>query len=482
MHHQNLLNLDKSAFIGLQAELARKKEEVKNLSRSTSRKPTKLGFKNSIKEPPTTKVKGPKKEVVEDVEDSVLQYAQNALIAKSQLYDKLRNKEVATDDPEKFLVDFDAKTDHKGGEDSCDSFSDHNDDPEDDWVEYTDTLGRSRTCLRKDLPYYKKLNEDLKPEEEPEEKPKEEDIAKQSEELQLWYQKRDELRQKWEEEEKVLSTKRDIHYQDVLFSEARTHGVGYYSFSHDETERQRQQEELKKMREETEKSQRRNMTIKERRDQQMKQRLEAAKRRKRERLGLPPEAEIGEEPVNELEKFEGEKVEEKTEQKDEMTKKVEEYLANVKRSAHIRPWDFGKAGVQPPVMSQEQWNEKQRSQRNKEFAPPTAYKESTPIPIEIPESSNSGLYFTSKRPKFSQSSEKRTPIKPEYSVEEEESFEPKPRGQGAEIAPPTSYDKSTKLPKPKQSDLADSIEAGLQFLRNQADKKVSSRPRPSFDL
>lgn len=52
------------------------------------------------------------------------------------------------------------------------------------------------------------------------------------------------------------------------------------------------------MREETEKSQRRNMTVKERRDQQMKQRLEAAKRRKRERLGLPPEAEIEEENTN----------------------------------------------------------------------------------------------------------------------------------------------------------------------------------------
>lgn len=31
-----------------------------------------------------------------------------------------------------------------------------------------------------------------------------------------------------------------------------------------------------------------------------------------------------------------------------MTKKVEEYLANVKRAAHIRPWDVGKAGLQTP--------------------------------------------------------------------------------------------------------------------------------------
>ena len=52
--------------------------------------------------------------------------------------------------------------------------------------------------------------------------------------------------------------------------------------------------------------------------------------------------------ILELEKLNEEKIEEKSEEKDEMTKKVEEYLANVKRSAHIRPWDFGKAGVQAP--------------------------------------------------------------------------------------------------------------------------------------
>lgn len=84
-------------------------------------------------------------------------------------------------------------------------------------VEYTDALGRSRTCLRKDLPYYKELNEDLTPKEKPPEPPKEVNFVKQSEELEVWYKKREEMRQKWEEEEKILSHKRDIHYQDVLF-------------------------------------------------------------------------------------------------------------------------------------------------------------------------------------------------------------------------------------------------------------------------
>lgn len=31
-----------------------------------------------------------------------------------------------------------------------------------------------------------------------------------------------------------------------------------------------------------------------------------------------------------------------------MSRKVKEYLDNVKRAAHIRPWDAGKAGIQAP--------------------------------------------------------------------------------------------------------------------------------------
>lgn len=37
-----------------------------------------------------------------------------------------------------------------------------------------------------------------------------------------------------------------------------------------------------------------------------------------------------------------------TDEKTEVTQKVEEYLANIKRSQHVRPWDVGKAGVKIP--------------------------------------------------------------------------------------------------------------------------------------
>lgn len=75
------------------------------------------------------------------------------------------------------------------------------------------------------------------------------------------------------------------------FSEARTHGVGYYGFSTDETERARQQEELRNLRKETEANQAKTQTAAQKKQKLMEERLKAARRRKRERLGLPPEEE-----------------------------------------------------------------------------------------------------------------------------------------------------------------------------------------------
>lgn len=76
-----------------------------------------------------------------------------------------------------------------------------------------------------------------------------------------------------------------------LLLEARTHGVGYYGFSTDETERARQQAELRNLRKETQKLQAETQTAAQRKQKLMEKRLQAARRRKRERLGLPPEEE-----------------------------------------------------------------------------------------------------------------------------------------------------------------------------------------------
>lgn len=74
-----------------------------------------------------------------------------------------------------------------------------------------------------------------------------------------------------------------------FFSEARIHGVGYYAFSTDESERKKQMEELTKQREETLKAQQEADQIRKKRDEMMAARVAAARARQRARAGLPPE-------------------------------------------------------------------------------------------------------------------------------------------------------------------------------------------------
>lgn len=84
-----------------------------------------------------------------------------------------------------------------------------------------------------------------------------------------------------------------MYIKSICFLEARVHGVGYYGFSKDEKERARQQEALKKLREETQREQKKAEQLKEMRDRQLATRARAARNRKRARMGLPPEEEQG---------------------------------------------------------------------------------------------------------------------------------------------------------------------------------------------
>lgn len=80
-----------------------------------------------------------------------------------------------------------------------------------------------------------------------------------------------------------------VLYSIFIITEARIHGVGYYSFSTDETERQKQMEELIKRREETLKAQKEAEEVRKKRDEMMAARVAAARARQRARAGLPPE-------------------------------------------------------------------------------------------------------------------------------------------------------------------------------------------------
>lgn len=111
-------------------------------------------------------------------------------------------------------------------------------------VEYTDCLGRTRKCLRKDLEYLKekdfelsktldsdgrKIDKDAskwvvdtqgtKPVENSIENQSEPDISvTEKSELLSSDMRRELMRQEWEKKEQELLNKTDVHYQDVLFN------------------------------------------------------------------------------------------------------------------------------------------------------------------------------------------------------------------------------------------------------------------------
>lgn len=206
-------------------------------------------------------------------------------------------------------------------------------------------------------------------------------------------------------------------------------------------------------------------------------------------------------------------------------RQIEEQLREAERRNHIRPWDKLK---EPDVdeewrprserlpVSQEVWNDRQRDQRNPEFAPPTDFskprKSNEPpkskkrkydysyqpeVGPEVPtgamanddfyEDRTGSLYFTTKKQEFkrknygessSSSAPKTTfepvPIRNELSSDEEEEDN---RNMGAAVPPPPTWDYYTpemnKRPKAGTSEKPDwekSIEAGLKYLREQSDK------------
>ena len=59
--------------------------------------------------------------------------------------------------------------------------------------------------------------------------------------------RRDLLRQKWEQEEEENLRKTKLHYRDVLYDEARTHGAAFYNFSRDESKRTEELDNLDAM-------------------------------------------------------------------------------------------------------------------------------------------------------------------------------------------------------------------------------------------
>ncbi|XP_060524006.1 coiled-coil domain-containing protein 174 [Cylas formicarius] len=485
--------ISKSSLLSLKAEILRKQEELTKAKVENDQK-IKVIKKNN---PLEFKNKGVEERGSRDLSEEdldLLKLSSARLEAKATLYEKLTNDSNQSNDlGNRYLVRFDKKNPVKRDQVSVHSsddethFSDEYEspsDPSEEWVEYVDCLGRSRKCLRKDLEYLKSKDAELKviAEERKQSRPVEKEIENvvdvsldtdlgnnmepKESELISGDMRRDMLRRQWEKEEDELMNRTNVHYQNVLFNEARTHGVGYYAFSKDEEKRERQLEALKSLRKETERQQNRAQYQKALREKQLAARMKAARNRKRARMGLPPEED---EPVSKSDDKELENIENNEEEK----KKFEEAekLREQARRKHVRPWDIGKEGAKEHYeMSQTEWNEKKRGERIAEFAPPSVYQKKRDFHsskvTDISTEENMVLKFTSKKKKINSPSI--NPYKTVIIPDEESEFS---RGHSS-TKDPTIVDESTN----ESANIEESVDAGLKFLRRQAEQKICESP------
>ncbi|KAF5290891.1 hypothetical protein FQA39_LY14571 [Lamprigera yunnana] len=536
--------ISKSSLLSLKAEILRKQEE---LTKTKLQNQTKR-LQNKKVTPLEVKNKGLGQRELNDTneeEENLLRKSREVLEAKAKLYEKLSRQLNFTDEElehnRRFLVRFDHKyrvshlpPDDDGGDMDVNRYSDDEKyfsdeyeppkNPDEEWVEYVDCLGRSRKCMRKDLEFLKSKDAELlaavdKDENKVEQLSKTGSCVREinedkieppepTSELLSSDMRRELLRQQWEKEEEELKKKDDLHYQDILFNEARTHGVGYYGFSKDEDERLKQQEALKKLRDETQQEQQKARELRNLREKQLAARAKAARNRKRARMGLPPE-EDDPEPQKQVE----EEIHTETEKKKETEEMKREQEKEAARKKHMRPWDIGKKDHYE--YTQHEWVDKKRKERPKDFAPPSTYRVSTKVQDKDDYKSDKNLYFSTKK-------ETNKKYYNELNTENNKIFPPMPiinecidtsdddsdallrdyknrrvpdkndaindRGKGVEVPPPPIFDyygpgptKKIKSNLPKES-LVDSISAGLQFLRRQSEKKSSSKKHSSEEF
>lgn len=257
--------------------------------------------------------------------------------------------------------------------------------PEDEWVDFVDSLGRERRCMRRDLSALMKKDQELaissmekKSSIKAGDNSKPGDNFKISEALpQLMSQDmhRELMRQKWENEAKELLEKGqdEVHYSNVQFDEIRAHGVGFYQFSKDHSKRQEELERLQKLREETMKQQSTKEKIKDKR----KALLEARLAKVRQRRKLKEEVVEDEKLTQHIgdknnPTLEGEDSALLSKTDGDIKKEEEAKEAEEKRKNHVREWDKDK---QDSTWGVKNYVSARRNERENEFAPPPLYFE-----------------------------------------------------------------------------------------------------------
>ncbi|NXU53173.1 CC174 protein, partial [Turnix velox] len=385
------LDVAASSLVDLKAELFRKQEEFKKekllKDAGIFAKPRTTNKKPSIWSKQNTGVANRAEKDVEQKteEEDMLDKSRKKLEEKAKLYEKMTKGDFPDEETEDlYLVDFTQKIIDKQHEvqelcrsEAAEKTSEKDTDdeetqpemeipppenPDEEWVDYVDFLGRSRRCMKKDLPSLLKMDQELQG------KRSLDGNTLLSEDM-----RRELQRQQWEKEEEEALKKPmgPIHYEDIRENEARQLGVGYFAFSRDKELRNKQRQTLDMLREQTLDQRIKREQLKEKRKAAVDARLSKLRARKIKKLreaGLEEEAE-------KLEKGELKDVNEEPETPRVTTasRKVEVVIQERRDTKpgvpYVREWDKGKELMFG-------WSKKQeelRDERDPEFAPPSDY-------------------------------------------------------------------------------------------------------------
>ncbi|XP_005799959.1 coiled-coil domain-containing protein 174 [Xiphophorus maculatus] len=382
------LEVAASTLVDLKAELYRKQEQFKR--EKLGQENAEAGLKTKVtSKKPNIWIKqnaGVSARAAKDAEQLAeeqvtLDTARRKLEEKARLYDQMTKGDFPDEETEAlYLVDFTQKIINKKRESFAQKEMQNEDEdkarlspipppqnPDEEWVDYVDALGRSRRCMKKDLPNFVKMDQDFNGK----------GIIPNDKSLLSEDMRRELQRQEWEreEEEAMKRPVGPIHYEDIRAQEARELGVGYFAFSQDQEQRRKQRETLDMLRDQTTDQRTKRERLKEKRQAVLQARLAKVRQRKMKKAKLDGTEEEGKEEENQVEEEEDEPVgpipqpdvppEVSTLKRVEV--EIQERRDTKPGVPHVREWDRGKE-----FMFSE-WKTRRRDERESEFAPPSAY-------------------------------------------------------------------------------------------------------------
>ncbi|XP_077582652.1 coiled-coil domain-containing protein 174 isoform X2 [Stigmatopora nigra] len=392
-----------SSLVDLKAELYRKQEQFKQQrlgqeNTSTGHKPKPKVKKPNVFVKQNTGISARDEKDAEQLaeEQKNLDTSRSKLEEKAKLYEQMTKGDFPDEETEGlYLVDFAQKIIDKRKDTRPQKDADSEEEeetarlspippqnPDEEWVDFVDALGRSRRCMKKDLPDFMKMDLGFK------------GTRQVSADLLSEDMRREIQRQEWEleEEEAMKKPVGPVHYENIRSQEARELGVGYFAFSQDAEDRRKQRETLDMLRDQTTDQRSKRERLKEKKKAILQARLAKIKQRKFKAKGG-----VGEDPQLEEEEDEmAPSPPSEDPQEVSRVKKVEVEIQERRDTKpgvpHVREWDRGKESMFS------EWKSRRQSERDSEFAPPSAYFSDTrsqrAAKMSIPEKKSPQIPFT----------------------------------------------------------------------------------------